>query len=129
MDGPAASIASMPMNDEIERLPADQVDGDEGWVRTTDDPELRNLEAHRYNNDWQVTVWIADYLRDDPLESELREAMATALRAVPGVTAVHEEDREVWTVEGQPAGDGLLRAAAVVVDDLAARAENDYREA
>lgn len=113
------------MSEEIARLPDDEVDGDEGWVRTTEDPELRNLEAHRYDNDWRVTVWMADHLRDDPHESDLRKAMATALRAVPGVTAVYEEDREVWAVEGQPAGDGLLRAAAVVVDGLAARPETD----
>jgi len=110
------------MSDEIARVAVDEVDGDEGWIRTTEDPDLRNLEATRTETEWQVTVWVAEYLRDDPLEQELREGMAAALRAVAGVTAVYEEDREVWGVEGQPAGQALLRAAAVVVDGLAERA-------
>ena len=57
--------------------------------------------------------------REDPLESELRQQMATALRAVPGVDVVAEEDRELWYVTGAPSGEALIRAAAQVVDHLA----------
>jgi hypothetical protein len=66
---------------------------------------------------------VAEFLREDPLERELREAMAAALQGVPGTTDVEEEDREIWHVEGEPSGAALVRAAAVVVDGLAARAK------
>jgi hypothetical protein len=57
--------------------------------------------------------------REDPLESELRQQMATALGAVPSVDVVAEEDRELWYVTGAPSGEALIRAAAQVVDHLA----------
>jgi hypothetical protein len=110
------------MRDEITKVPDDEVDGDEGWIRETDEPELLNVEAYRFDDGWQVTVWVAEFLREDPLEAEFRAAMDDKLRAVPGVTDVQEEDREVWAVDGQPSGDALLRAAAAVVDGLADRA-------
>src|SRR5258708_1670541 len=48
--------------------------------------------------------------------------MAAALRAVDGVERVWEDDREVWGVSGTPSGEALVRAAAHVIDHLAARA-------
>jgi hypothetical protein len=48
--------------------------------------------------------------------------MAAALRAVAGVEAVEEEDREIWIVTGTPSGQELVNAAAQVVDSLATRA-------
>lgn len=111
------------MSDKIIRLPDDETDGDEGWERATDEPDLRNVEAHKSEDGgWQVTVWVAEFVREDPLERELREGIASALRAVPGVAAVAEEDREVWEVRGEPSGEALLLAAATVVDALADRA-------
>ncbi len=111
------------MSDKIIRLPNDETDGDEGWERATDEPDLRNVEAHKSEDGrWQVTVWVAEFVREDPLERELREGIASALRAVPGVTAVAEEDREVWDVRGEPSGEALLLAASTVVDALADRA-------
>ena len=107
------------MSDRIRRLTEDEVDGDEGWIRETDEPELRDLEASRYDEDWQVTVAVAEFLREEPLEGELRRGMASALNGVAGVVAVDEEDREVWRVEGSPSGQDLLRAAARAVDALA----------
>jgi hypothetical protein len=47
--------------------------------------------------------------------------MEEELRAVPGVTDVAEEDREVWIGAGERSGAELTRAAAVVVDELSAR--------
>jgi len=112
------------MDDEIERVPDDDVDGDEGWHRPTSDPDVRGVEAVRQGGDgpWQVIAFVAEFLRVDPLEDELRAAMASALRSVPGVTAVEEENREAWMVSGNPSGEALVRAAAGVVDSLARRA-------
>ena len=114
------------MDGDIRRVPDDEVDGEEAWERLTDDPDVRGVEAVKLEASgdwaWQVGVFVAEFVRDDPLEDELRQGMDTALRAVPGVTDVAEEDREVWIVDGAPAGEALVRAAAAVVDRLAPRA-------
>ena len=68
---------------------------------------------------WQVTVAVMEFVREDPLESELRRRIAAALRSVDGVETVDEEDREVWFITGRAAGRALVQAAGEVVDDLA----------
>lgn len=112
------------MNDDVLQLATDEADLQEVWQRLTDDPEIRGIEVARIDHvgGWQVAVWLAEFLRDEPLESELRQGMAAALGAVPGVTGVVEEDREVWLVTGMPSGRALTEAAAGVVDGLADRA-------
>jgi hypothetical protein len=99
------------MTDEVIRqLPREEVDEEleEEWIRATDEPEVRNVGASKSAEyGWQVSIWAAEFVREDPLE------------AVPGVTNVWEEDREVWHVDGSPSGADLTRAAAEVMDDLA----------
>ncbi len=60
-----------------------------------------------------------EFVRNDPLETDMRRRMATALRAVNGVATADEQDREVWFVTGTPSGKDLTEAAARVVDELA----------
>ncbi len=115
------------MREPIRRLSDGEVDGDEGWIRETDEPELRNVEASRDDEYWQVTVWVAEFLREEPLEGELRREMAAALSAVAGVDSVQEEDREIWNLQGSPSGEELLQAAAAVVDALADRARSHLK--
>jgi hypothetical protein len=108
-------------NDEVRRqqLP----DADEAWIRETDEPDLRRVEAFKPEDDeWRVVVAMAEFVREDPLEADMRRGIMLALRAVRGVTAVWEEDREQWVAEGDPKGSDLVRAAARVVDGLAERA-------
>jgi hypothetical protein len=112
--------------DEIRRIPAEELDGDtdEAWERLTDDSDFLGVEATKIAGmpRWHVFVAVAEFLGEDPLESELRRRMAIALRGVADVEDVAEEDPEVWIVTGSPSGDALIRAAAAVVDDLAVRA-------
>jgi hypothetical protein len=114
------------VTDEIRRLPDHDVDGEEGWHRLTTDPDVRGVEAVRQgepgNDTWHVVAYVAEFLHVDPLEDELSVGLLAALRAVPGVTSVEEEDREVWIVVGTPSGAELVRAAAGVVDGLAPQA-------
>jgi hypothetical protein len=56
---------------------------------------------------WHVTVWVMEFVRDEPLEGELRRRVGAALRKVSGVKKVAEEDREVWVVDGAPSGEAL----------------------
>ena len=87
---------------------------EEAWERLTDDPDVRGIETARVDEigGWQVTVWSMEFVRHDPLETDMRRRMATALRAVNGVATADEQDREVWFVTGTPSGKELTEAAA-----------------
>lgn len=68
---------------------------------------------------WNVTVAVMEFVREGPLEGELRRRVAAALLSVDGVESAGELDTEVWFVTGIPSGEALVRAVAAVVDDLA----------
>lgn len=107
------------MSNDVQRV--FRPDADEAWERLTDDPEVRGVGSTRIDEigGWQVTVWVMEFVREDPLETELRQRIGAALRAAEGVVTVDEEDREVWFVTGTPSGKELTEAAARVVDELA----------
>jgi hypothetical protein len=111
--------------DEVREVPAIEVDGDEGWDRLTDEPQVRGVEAIRHSGHapwrWSLSVWAMEFVREEPLESELRIAIAAALRAVDRVTDVAEEDRELWVISGTPSGRELVLAVASVLDQFATR--------
>jgi hypothetical protein len=90
------------MTPEVRHIPSNGSSGDERWQRLTEDPDIRGVEVIQLkpNGPWQwsVTVSVMEFIREDPLETEIRDAMAAELRAVPGVRRVNEEDREVWVV-------------------------------
>ena len=93
------------------------------WIRDGD--EFGLVEANKYDAGawtWQVGVGMAEFIREEPLESEMRRGVEAALRSVPGVTEVAEEDREVWIVQGDADGRELVRAVARLVDSLTDRA-------
>jgi hypothetical protein len=125
----------VPVTDEIRRLPADELGEGcaESWERVTDDPDIRAVGAQKITLGefpyWSVMVALAEFLRNDPLEFELRKQMSAALRAVDGAEMVWEDDPDIWGVSGTVSGEALVRAAAGVVDHLAdqARAYLDSR--
>ena len=94
----------------------------EEWLRETDEPDIGTVSAARVDEigGWLVAIWTMEAVRSgDPLESELRRRVTTALRSVRGVTSAGEHDNEHWFVTGNTSGTALLQAAAQVVDDLA----------
>jgi hypothetical protein len=101
-----------------------QVDGaDESWERDieVDDGEVRSVEANRidFQGGWNVTVSVMEFVREGPLEGELRRRIAAALRLAEGVETADEMDSEVWFVTGSPSGEALVRAVGEVLDGLA----------
>lgn len=110
-----------PMDDEIT----------EEWIREIADPsdrDVHGVDATKLRSGdglWQVGVSVMEFIRGVPLERTLRTRIPAALRAVPGVVEVHEEDREVWTVRGTPSGSALVDAVSVVVDELAPQARDE----
>lgn len=119
-------------DDRIVQLPGDGVDGVQEWVRETDDDDVRGVGALQLADEgrwtWQVGVSVAEFLREEPLESEMRAAVDQAIRAVAGVTEVAEEDREVWILSGDPSGEELVRSVGEAVDRLAPRARRHIEE-
>jgi hypothetical protein len=111
------------MTDEkIRQLPRGEVDEElaEEWIRETDEPEVRNVGANKFlDGEWQVSIWVAEFVREEPLQSHMRQMLTEGLQAVSGATSVWQEDREVWRVSGTPTGAELTRAAAAVMDSLA----------
>ena len=97
--------------------------GDEGervW-RRADSEYVTDAEISDYGYgdwDWQLYLEAAEFVRDDPLESELRAAVDAAARSVPGVAEVVEEDREVWLIRGGDAAE-VLAAVSRALDGLA----------
>jgi hypothetical protein len=112
---------SKPVIGDVRRVQYD--DSEEAWERDieVDDGEVRFVEATRTDSDggWNVTVAVMEFVREEPLEGELRRRIAAALRSVEGVETADEMDREVWFVTGTPSGEALVRAVAEVLDDLA----------
>jgi hypothetical protein len=107
-------------------------DSDEAWERDieVDDGEVRWVGATRirarellgdgpFQDGWSVTAAVMEFVREEPLEGELRRRIAAALRSVEGAETADEMDREVWFVTGNPSGEALVRAVAEVLDDLA----------
>jgi hypothetical protein len=109
---------------QVEKIePADDETLEE-WSRVTDEPELLGVGAVRTPDDdwpWQVQVAVMEFVRTEPLESELEAAVSRALAAVPGVVEAAHEDRETWIIKGKADGPSLVRAAAAVVDGFSAR--------
>ena len=109
------------MSDDIRQIQPQDPEIQEEWLRETDEPDVRAVSVCRVDEigGWQVRVWVMEYVREDPLESELRERITTVLGNVTGVSSAGEQDRETWFVTGAPSGKALIEAAARVVDDLA----------
>ena len=106
---------------DVRRVQVDNAD--EAWERDieVDDGEVRWVGADRigFAAGWNVSVSVMEFVREGPLEDELRRRIAAALRSVEGVETADEMDTEVWFVTGTPSGEALVRAVAEVLDDLA----------
>ena len=82
------------------------------WINRTNEPDILGVGASKERGDryWSVFVNAAEFVREEPLESEFRNVVANALSRVKGVTSVKEEDREVWLVKGDAQGSELVLA-------------------
>lgn len=104
-------------------------EGDESWERVTDEEDLLGVSASRADGEgdgWSVFVSVMEFIREEPLEGELRRRIAAALASVSGATAAVESDREVWWVTGSCSGEALVRAVSAVLNDLAGQTRAAY---
>src|SRR5688572_19182903 len=120
-----SGVGGQKMNDiQVERTKSDDEESPEEWARVTTEPELLGVYAVRISDGdwpWQVHVSVMEFIRTEPLESELSEAVTAALSAVSGVTKAGREDREQWAIQGNAEGPSLVRAVSSVVDQFAPR--------
>jgi hypothetical protein len=77
------------VNDQVQRVSADEDDADEVWNRLTDEPDIRGVEAARIDDlgGWLVEITVQEFFRQDPLGVELRQRVASALRSFGGSSA------------------------------------------
>lgn len=66
--------------------------------------------AKESDDDWYVFVVVAEFIRDEPLESKFRKVVYDSLSKVEGVTLVEEVDREEWMVSGKASGEELIKS-------------------
>ena len=121
----------------IRRLTDEEVTDEvllEQWQRETDESEVRDVEAYRlphpdYGTVWEIALAAGEFVREDPLRSELSTQLEHALRSVPGVTVVRSTGNwETWMVFGDPAGHELMVAACEVIDRLAPKIRTHIEE-
>ena len=107
------------VSEEIRQIEPEDEEIQEEWIREAGPGRTVSASRVEEIGGWQVAIWAMEYVRSDPLETELRREIVRALQAVKGVSTAEEQDREQWFVAGAPAGRDLVAAAARVVDELA----------
>jgi len=116
---------------EIEVLQLVPADSEclEEWIRVTDEKDLFGVCVTRFRQGdwpWRVSIHAAEFIRDDPLQSQVFDAITSALNAAPGASRAVQEDREVWLVQGSLTGEVLVRSCAAVLDRLAEPMRSAY---
>ena len=102
----------------------------EEWVRVTDEQHILGVCATRSDGKWpwRVSISVAEYIREEPLQSKLHKAITAALKRVPGVTKAMQEDREEWVVQGKVAGAALVVACSTALNRLADALRRAYAD-
>jgi hypothetical protein len=100
----------------------------EEWRRVTDEEHILGVNVTRMEGDWpwHVAVSVAEFIREEPLQSKLHARITEALSQAPGVQGAEQEDREVWIVRGDVSGEALIRACGRALDSLAAELRAAY---
>jgi hypothetical protein len=119
------------MSEEVRQATPPDEEMSEYWERSPDgETYFRGVEVYTgefLEGYWKVVIPAQEYFREDTLGLELRRRLQVSLSAVPGVAEVEEQDNETWLVTGSPSGEGLCRAAANVLDELADRMRNAFQ--
>jgi len=104
---------------------------EEEWINITDEPEILGVDASRDIEDessWTVYISVAEFIREEPLESILFSAISSALNGVECVERVEQEDREAWIVEGKVKAPSLIRACVIQLKELHPKLRAAYDE-
>lgn len=111
------SIASTSI--EVKRIdPMDDAIIEE-WTRVIKNEDILGVSASKYaDGDWHVFINVAEFIREEPLESKLHQRITDSLAGIDGVVEVIHEDREVWLVRGDVTGEALVRSSSAALNEL-----------
>lgn len=91
----------------------------EEWLRVTEEQDLLGVSASKLDaNTWQVFINVAEFIREEPLQSALFDEITEALKQTDGVETAIQEDREVWAVRGNVTGESLIQSCATALNRL-----------
>ena len=105
---------------DSEPIRAAEADGVVTWSQFTDADDVRRVHvSFDPDANWQFEIFIpvAEFIRDEPLESEFRARIDRAIR-ISGIADVAEEDRELWLARGQADGAAIARSVAAALDAI-----------
>jgi len=114
---------------QIERVQPQDEEIREEWARVTNEKDILGVCVARMSSEdwpWHVSIYVAEFIRTEPLQSELFDSITAALTNVAGVTRVVHEDREVWVLQGEPAGEKLIHACSAALETLAPSLRKAY---
>lgn len=90
------------------------------WSRFADADDVRRVHVSFHPDaswPWEISIPVAEFVRDEPFESEFRRSVDRAIR-VRGITEVAEEDRELWLARGSGDGADIARSVGDVLDEM-----------
>lgn len=91
----------------------------ESWQRITSDGEedIKGVLASKEDEfSWRVTIYVAEFIRDESVQSSFFEGITEALSGLPNVEEAFQEDREIWLVEGSVSGKDLVQTCSQVIE-------------
>ncbi|TDF41527.1 hypothetical protein EYS14_01325 [Alteromonadaceae bacterium M269] len=90
------------------------------YIHQGERPEIQGVIASKEtgDEDWYVFVVIAEFIREEPLETKFRKLIFDALNNVEGVKSVEEADREEWSVQGNVDGEELVKACVIALKSI-----------
>lgn len=65
-----------------------------------------------------LSINVAEFIREDPLEEKFRNNIIKAIEGIDGVKSVEEEDREVWSIEGNADTTKIIGEVVGVISEL-----------
>ena len=108
--------------DAMENIRIEKVKDDEfvEYVHQGENPQILGVSASKEigDEDWYVFIVVAEFIREEPLESKFRKLIHESLSQIEGVTLVEEADREEWLVKGNVNGEELVKVCVTALSSI-----------
>ena len=130
---PKPLTVKFPASIEIKQVsPSD--DEVESWLRVFENDSsqfnaLHGVDATQVDDPeypWYVYFGAGEFIREEPFESLLAEAIAQALTRVEGVESAFREDTEKLIITGSPSGYDLVYEISAAIDAFMIAHELDW---
>jgi hypothetical protein len=109
----------IPGDIHVQCIPPSDNEFEEVWTHYSPTQPLLSVDAAKWREvseyRWQVSVCLAEFVRDPLIEQILDPAIYDALRKTANVEDVQREDTEVWIVSGEPSGRELVMSVGAAI--------------